>query len=57
MANLINSNAPNVVEFQKRGGKLIIIHNTADMAVSPVATMNSQKRCRRRQPMRRDFRS
>jgi feruloyl esterase len=40
VANLINSNDPNVVEFQKRGGKLIIIHNTADMAVSPVATMN-----------------
>jgi feruloyl esterase len=40
VANLINSNDPNLSDFQKRGGKLTIIHNTADMTVSPAATMN-----------------
>jgi feruloyl esterase len=35
----LDSADPNLREFQMRGGKLIILHNTADLAVSPVATM------------------
>ncbi len=37
---LLASNDPNLAAFQKRGGKLIMLHNTSDLAVSPVATMN-----------------
>jgi pimeloyl-ACP methyl ester carboxylesterase len=36
---LLASNDPNLAVFQKRGGKLIILHNTSDLAVSPIATM------------------
>ncbi len=37
---LLASNDPNLGAFQKRGGKLIMLHNTSDLAVSPVATIN-----------------
>ena len=37
---LLASNDPDLSAFQKRGGKLIVLHNTADLAVSSVATMN-----------------
>ena len=36
---LLDSADPNLREFHMRGGKLIVLHNTADLAVSPVATM------------------
>ena len=36
---LLDSADPNLREFQMRGGKLLMLHNTADLAVSPVATM------------------
>lgn len=37
---LLASNNPDLRPFQKHGGKLIMLHNTADLAVSPVATIN-----------------
>lgn len=37
---LLASDDSNLSAFQKRGGKLIMLHNTSDLAVSPVATMN-----------------
>lgn len=36
---LLDSADPNLREFQMRGGKLLMLHNTSDLAVSPVATM------------------
>ena len=36
---LLASDNPDLRAFQRRGGKLIMLHNTADLAVSPVATM------------------
>jgi feruloyl esterase len=40
VVTLLASNDPNLSAFQKRGGKLIMLHNTADLAVSPVSTIN-----------------
>jgi feruloyl esterase len=40
MVKLLDSADPNLRAFQTRGGKLIMLHNTADLAVSPVATMD-----------------
>jgi len=37
---LLASDDPNLAAFHKRGGKLIMLHNTADLAVSPVSTID-----------------
>lgn len=34
------SNNPDLGAFQKRGGKLIMLHNTSDLALSPLSTIN-----------------
>lgn len=36
---LLASDDPNLRAFHDRGGKLIVLHNTADLAVTPVATI------------------
>lgn len=37
---LFESNDPNLSAFQKHGGKLIMLHNTSDLALSPMSTIN-----------------
>ena len=37
---LLESNDPNLSAFQKHDGKLLMLHNTADLAVSPMSTIN-----------------
>ena len=39
IVKLTASDNPDISAFQKRGGKLIMLHNTSDSAVSPMATM------------------
>jgi feruloyl esterase len=44
---LLASDDPNLAAFHRRGGKLIMLHNTADLAVSPVATIDYYEAVRR----------
>ena len=37
---LLSTDDPNLSRFQERGGKLIILHNTSDLAVTPASTID-----------------
>lgn len=48
LSRLIDASDPDISAFQKRGGKLLLIHGTVDMAVTPYNTIAYYERLKAR---------